>query len=80
MPDDKVTVDKLLSEDDLNELADKIVSGDLDNIIVIYRDKASSKITWMTTIKEWSGIFGTIEMVRTLIKHIWLEDDEEDEE
>lgn len=73
MTDDKLTIDKLLSEDDLKALAETIVRGDIDNIILIYRDKEEHSIKWNTSVDNWATVFGIMAMVGMLMRNEWSE-------
>lgn len=77
--EDNLTVAKLLHEDTLRALAEKIISEDIDNIILIYRDKREKRISWETTISEWASVFGAMEMVKRLMVEDWLEPDESED-
>lgn len=66
-----VTVQKILDQEELKDIADKIVSEDIDNIILIYRDVKEKSVCWVTTIKQWATIFGSLEMIHELMLEDW---------
>ncbi len=66
-----LTVNKLLDDDKLNDLAGKIVDGKHDNVIVIYRDKEKNKLCWDTNITSWVELFGTFEIAYKLLDDEW---------
>lgn len=72
MADEKVTVEKLLSEDDLKNLADMIVGDEIDNIIIIYRDKKAEGLRWATTARSWATVFGSMKMAQILMEEEWI--------
>lgn len=66
-----LTVQKILDKEELKDFAERIVSEDIDNVIIIYRDAKENSIHWATTIKEWAMVFGSLSMVHTLILGDW---------
>ena len=77
--EDKLTVEKILGEDDLKGIADKIVGGEIDNIILVYRDVKGRCIGWDTTIKDWASVFGEMDMANDLMHQRWVTECDEDE-
>ncbi len=73
MPKVKMTVEKILRREELKDFADKVVSEDIDNIILIYRGKKNGSLVWTTTIKQWALIFGEMEMANHLMHMDWDE-------
>lgn len=71
MKEDKITITKLLNEDELKQIADNLVSGEIDNIIVIYRIKDTNSINWMSSISEWSRTIGEVVIAEMMIKDEW---------
>ncbi len=69
--EDILTVGKILDKEQLKDLADKIVSEDIDNIILVYTDKQNKTVTYATTIKQWAIVFGSLEMVHHLMMEEW---------
>jgi len=77
--DENLTVRKLLDDDHLRELASKIVSEDMDNIVLIYRSKTDNILHWDTTIKDYPMLFGCLRMIDDLIFDEWQHGDSEQE-
>lgn len=76
-----LTVQKILDKEELKDLADKIVSEDIDNIILIYHNVKDNKICYATTVKGWATIFGEMEMIHQAMLDSWeYQSDEEDDE
>lgn len=82
--EDNLTIRRILDKEELKDFADRIVSEDIDNILIIYRDVKNKSINWATTINEWARILGSLDMVHVLMMEAWenqrYKDEEEDEE
>ena len=74
---DNLTIKKLLDNDHLKQLADKIISEDIDSLIIIYRDKTDSNMHWDTTIDTYAELFGSLRMADDLIYEEWHGGDKE---
>lgn len=61
-----LTVKRILDDDKLSQIADKIVSGKIDNILIVYRNIETNTISWDTTSHAYNALIGSIEMVRQL--------------
>lgn len=78
-----VTVHKILDNEELKDIADEIISEDVDNIILIYRNTKDKSIHYATTVKEWATVFGSMDMIHALMLDEWenqrygCEEDEE---
>jgi hypothetical protein len=61
------TVENILKEDNLNQIASKIVDKEIDNIIIIYKDKVDNKLKYATTCDSYATIYGEIVIAKYLV-------------
>ncbi len=77
-----LTVEKLLGREGLKDLANKIVNEDVDDVILIYRNKKSGSLCWATIIADWAVLFGSMDMTQMMMREDWeiqrFGEDEED--
>ena len=74
------SVTKILDQECLKDLADKIINEDVEEVIVIYHDKADNCLTYGTNIKEWAKVFGSMDMAGELMHEDWIAQRQEDDE
>ena len=77
---DELTVKKILDADQLKWLADMIVGEEIDNIVIVYRDKKNHFIDWATTLCDYPTILGELSLADDMIRQeIWRPHSETDE-
>lgn len=70
-----VSVSKILHDDNLRRVADKIISGDIERVVIIYRDKKDKRVDFDTTIDNYAEILGMMDIGMSLVNCIVFNDD-----
>ncbi len=66
-----LTVQKILDGEELKDFAEMILSGEIDNLVLIYRNPKDGSVHWATNIKQWSMVFGSLDMAQVLMHEEW---------
>lgn len=66
-----LTVQKILDGEELKDFAEMILSGGIDNLVLIYRSPKDNSVHWATNIKQWAMVFGSLDMAQVLMHEEW---------
>lgn len=71
------SIDKILGKEQLKDLAELLVNGGAEDVLVIYKDKETDTLRWATTLDKWVAIIGTLEIGRLNIRAEFMGNTEE---